>query len=55
MERAREFPPLAAAFRFLYDRVRPNRTRLTARSISIAAVLSPKTSSAGDDTPITRG
>jgi SAM-dependent methyltransferase len=55
MERLREFPPLAAAFRFLYDRARPNRARLTVRSFSIAAVLSPKPSSAGDGPPIARG
>lgn len=55
MERLREFPPVAAGFRFLYDGARPNRARLTERSFSIAAVLSPKASSTGDGTPSTRG
>jgi SAM-dependent methyltransferase len=54
MERLREFSPIAAVFRFLYDRARPNRARLTVRSFSIAAVLSPTPSSAGDGTPIAR-
>jgi SAM-dependent methyltransferase len=54
MERMREFPPVAGAFRFLYDGARPNRARLTVRSFSIAAVLSPKTSSAVDGSPSTR-
>jgi SAM-dependent methyltransferase len=55
MERLREFPPLAAVFRFLYDRVRPNRARLTERSFSIAAVLSPKPSNTVDGIPSERG
>jgi SAM-dependent methyltransferase len=55
MERLREFPPVAAAFRLLYDGARPNRVRLTTRSFSIAAVLSPRPSSTGDDMPSARG
>ena len=51
MERLREFPPVAAACRFLYDGVRPNRIRLAERSFSIAAVLSPNRSGTGDRVP----
>jgi SAM-dependent methyltransferase len=41
MERARALPPLARASRLLYDHLRPKRMRLTSRSASLAAVLSP--------------
>ena len=54
MESVREFPSLAAVVRYLYDGARPKRARLKERSFSIAAVLSPKSSSAGDGTPIAR-
>ena len=52
MERLREFPLLAAVARLIYDGARPNRARLTERSFSIAAVLSPNGSSPADGTGI---
>jgi len=55
MERLREFPPLAAAARLIYDGVRPNRARLTDRSFSIAAVLSPNGSRPTDGTGTAAG
>jgi len=55
MERLREFPPLAAVARFIYDGVRPNRARLTDRSFSIAAVLSPNGSRPAQDADTASG
>ncbi len=46
MERLREVPALAKVARAVYDRGRPNRTRLRERSFSIAAVLRPESDGA---------